>query len=304
MINHYSSSLPGAPGHPGNTVGSLALLLRQCLVTGWVFGQDTYASAGWDEPFSESANFAAFQSLVGSRQLFQIDDNMANPDGAYARAGESLAAADGAMNGQWGGTYFGKWYNGVSATEWHVIADTKTCYVLLRSQYGLILHGFGEFDSLVPDDSHNSFLSGHSSSALPNSAVQLGLHNSQDAGNLNYAINGHRAPDGSWAPKMSLASVGRSGVLGGNNYSDLSLSNAGLGFKYTPCFVYSDSDNAGGNTWIHGQLRGIYQPLANRPYNHLETFVEPVTGKTMMCVHIEVHSTYAGSVIFDMTGPW
>jgi len=304
-VRLFTYNDPGAPGHPNATRGTMATLLRKCLVTGYSLGAEVTDSAGWEELFGELNNYAVFRALVGSRQLYQVNDNMSDPDVAYLYAGESLAAVDADMVGLWGGDYFGKQYSAAVSGQWYVIADERTCYVLLQSYYGFVLMGFGEFSSIVADDPHNSFLGGHQgASGLPSSDSVIDLHYAYDLGNSNAGIQVHQSATGEVGAAASLLRIGGMSTIGGSIAADLDSIDASLGFYVVPCFIHCDSDNEGGNKIVRGKLRGMYQPLAYRPLANAETYVDAATGKTMICFHIGADDTALGSVVFDLTGPW
>lgn len=306
-IRFYSYTDPGAPAHPNATRGSMAALLRACLVDGYFLGEDVTAGAGWEEVYPEANNYAAFRSLVGARQIYQIDDNQTDADVAYIRAGESISAVDSAVQGQWGGDYFGKQYSS-SYANWHVIADEKTCYVILQSYGGNIIHGFGEFNSCVPDDPYNSFTSGHSmSTGLPQATTYcVGMHY---ANRLGYSgrIEAHRTCTGHFAGNGVLVGLNSVYYPGGQNYqSSPSSANVGLGFYTYPAFITMDENQENGLRLVRGNLRGVHIPIAYRPKNHLEDYVDTATGKTLKCIHFSNYSSssYYGCFMFDMTGPW
>ena len=306
-VKVFNYTDPGAPLHPNATLGSMAALLRACLVTGYSFQEDVTDSAGWDELFTEVNNYAAFQSLVGARQVFQVNDNMGDVDVAYMRAGESLSAVDASPVGEWGQDYFGKQHSAPYG-KWHVIADERTAYVILESFYGHIVHGFGEFDSLVPNDPYNSFLSGHgTTSGLPATSDPdiVGLHYGTGLGSPE-RIHIHRSAIGTFSPTAAIVPMGDSHYPGGNtDQGDVSLANTGLGFYSLPIPLTCDAATENTLNIVRGKLRGVYNPLAYRPKDHLEEYVDEVTGKTMLCIHF-AHgaTTYRGCFMFDITGGW
>ena len=305
-VKVYKHTDPGAPPHPSDTRGSMATLLRACLVTGYYLGEDITPPAGWEEVFESMNNFAVFRSLVGSMQIYQLDDNMPDDDVAYMRACESLASVDAATTGEWAQNYFGKQYPGYA--QWTVIADEKTCYVILQSMYGNIIHGFGEFDSAVVEDPHNSFLAGHTySDNLPSDNLHYaGMHYANALGQSGY-IETHRTATGTFAGNGKIVEVADIVYPGGlSNVSPVAQANNDLGFYTSPVYISMDSAQEGGLKLIRGKLRGIYQPLAQYPKSHLEEYIDSETGKTMMCVTYgnDGSSSYQGSYMFDITGPW
>ena len=167
-VRIYKSTDPGAPPHPSSTIGSMAALLRACLVDGWTDGEFTAVPAGWEEPFVETNNYACFRALSGARQFYQIDDNV-DVDVTVMRSYDSMSDAVTGV-GQKGETFFGKWYSAPLSQHWLIVADEKTCYVFLEDNYTysphLKPHGFGDFYSYMAEDTENWFFAGHSSSTI------------------------------------------------------------------------------------------------------------------------------------------
>ena len=306
-IHVFSYNDPGAPPHPNATQGTLATLLRECLVTGYSLGDDVTSPAGWEEMFAPLNGYCAFRSLLGSRQIYQFNEAQPDPDVGYIKGCESLASVDSTPVGQWGEDYFGKRYDATNSAKWYVIADEKTCYVILESYYGNIIHGFGEFDSAIPDDPYNSFLSGHQSSdRLPSSDTSLGLHNASTPGNSR-ALEVHRTSIGTFAGNAALLQIGGSLSPGSSHtFSGLANTNTGLNFYTVPCFFSCDDGQENGQKLIRGKLRGIYNPLAARPINDTEIITDVATGKDLMCIYFAAdnNSSYHGCFFFDITGPW
>jgi len=306
-VRVYKSTDPGAPPHPSALRGSMAALLRACLVTGYGSGDDAKASAGWEEPFTESGNYAVFRALTGARQFFQIDDNQADADVTAVRAFESMVDVTGG-GGLWLASsptncYFGKRYSGSDtySTSWLVIADEVTCYVFLNSVNGFVAHGFGEYQSYLDDNPYNSFFAGHNYNAgLPSSAseqVAIGLVRELGYGGILFL---HR--------DISLGSVAAVGLvpLAGvntNNPGGAGFVSASTypGRSYPVCPL---EIGGGAKSVVGGRLRGLYAPLANRPKTHLETFSHD--GKTFMAVNYANHSNagWYGQFWVDITGSW
>lgn len=245
----------------------MAALLRACLVTGFGAGDSWLDPAGWEEPFPETNNCACFRATSGARQFYQIDDTMADADVAYIRAFESMADA-GTGEGQWAGHYFGKWYSSATATGWMVIADERTCYLILRGIYANSFpHGFGEFSSCADDDPYNSFVIGHGNSGSlyypDNSPLIYG-----DSANSTTSRTGtvHKSHSGSSSTFQAL-SVGADVI--GYHYSNSGFADAstddGIGWYTLPLMIKAVADvgSTVGGGLLRGTLRGVYQPLVD-----------------------------------------
>jgi hypothetical protein len=180
--------------------------------------------------------------------------------------------------------------------------------VILEGYYGNIIHGFGEFHSIMPNDPYNSFFSGHAdSNSLPDDDETLGLHYTNAVGAGTYGLEFHRSASGEFAPNGHIVSVGGAHIMGNERYfSSLESANTGLGFYLSPCYVACDTATEKGLKLVRGKLRGMYQPLAYKPMNHQDVHVDPETGKSYLCVHYDSdnESDDEGVVFFDITGPW
>jgi hypothetical protein len=305
-VRIYKSTDSGAPPHPSRLRGSMAALLRACLVTGYGSGEDAKVPAGWEEPFTETNNYAVFRALSGARQFFQIDDNQADADVTAVRAFESMSDVQ-TGSGQWvldADTYrfFGKKQNATDAysTSWIVVADEVTCWVFLNCQYGLIPHGFGEFQSYRDDNPYRSFFAGHGvSSGLPvGQNIPLG-NMTNDVVTTSGGVYLHRGYD--YASRVAAAPVSAYSInsaLGGGGFLS-ATAYPGMMYPVLPVEI------GGGNFKIpYGQLRGVYAPVANRPKSHMEQFTHD--GKTFLAVNFgsSTSEQYYGQYWIDITGSW
>lgn len=303
-VRVYKSTDTGAPAHPSSTRGSMAALLRACLVAGY----GSKAPAGWAEPHVESGNKACFQAPEGARQFYQIDDTYTDADVAIIRAGESMSDVS-TLIGQWGERYFGKWY-GVSSDQWFVVADQRTVYVWLESQYGWVPHGFGEFDSLVTSDPYNSFCAGHSTTG--------GLFNQTGAfpdllrtGTVGVATNPFRVhrslhgTAGASAGVLALAQAGSS-ILGSWYEFNNGAVVPGLNYFFGPLMITCLAANENNLKLIRGKLRGMFVPLTYQAETHGAEIIDASTGKTFLALdhHLANSDSYKGQMFVDITGSW
>lgn len=274
-VRVYKSTDPGAPAHPSATRGSMAALLRACLVTGYGSGENFKAPAGWEEPFAESNNKACFRALSGARAFFQIDDTQDNANVVRIYGFESMS--DVATGIGWGRTnYFGKLYTS-GTPRWTVIADEKTCYVMLGNTDYQTPHCFGEYSSYLNNDIYNSLLSGHSNDTdLPN-GHGVGLltymagqdvdwtqsnYNVDSYGHVHKAFNGNAS-----AFTLGVAANSTNNPVGGTAH--VHPLTEGIKAPILPLFlaVGDWSTTVGtGTRLFRGHLRGLRVPYAHRPY--------------------------------------
>jgi hypothetical protein len=282
-------------------------------VTGYGSGEDYKAPAGWDEPFAESGGKAVFRAAIGARQFYQIDDNAADADIAYINAFESMSDVNTGA-GQWASSrYFGKWYSLADSTHWVVVADEKTCYVWLCSRYGLIPHGFGEFDSNIEGDTANSFIAGH------NSASSLPYNLTYDC-SFGYAVSLGGTSIAAWIC-IHKSAIGTNGVVGnltamlsantcpggGSGFSDTS-GVTGMGYRLLPMPIHCSYADEGNSNMARGILRGLASPSTRRPEANYAEVVDPKTSKTWMALLTDKASStstnYIGQLFVDISGSW
>jgi hypothetical protein len=263
----------------------------------------TIPGAGWEEPFAESGNIACFRAFEGARQFYQIDDTQADADVAKVRAFESMSDVS-TGQGQWGAKYFGKRFDATYSQEWIVFADERTVYVWLSSRYGMIPHGFGEFDSTVTNDPYNSFCAGHNTASyLPYGNIWFDLNYSASVGR-NSKFSVHKSIYGTTGAGTSMVALGNAGPPGGgNNYTDVSQIE-GQNFMYLPVAISCIAADENSQYLVRGKLRGIYQPLAGFPITHGETYIDD--GKTLLALDVRpsANITYNGQLHTDISGSW
>ena len=296
-VRVYKSTDSGAPPHPSATRGSMAALLRACLVTGYGSGEDAKAPAGWEEPFTESGNYACFRALQGtSRFFYQINDNQDDADVTRMTMFESMTDAATGI-GACGSDYLGKHYSSTyRAFGWQVIADEKTCYVNLSSRYGSVSHGFGEFFSFKDADNRKAFVAGHADSCSMPSRSNFAMQSSSGF------------PVKVASSLISATHISTFMNIGSNDGADTTALN-GTDYVYAPTAGVSYLVNKGymrENYNTRGYLRGVYYPLAYRPKTHLEEFTHD--GKTFLAIDSGSgnygETKNLGQIWFDITGSW
>ncbi len=191
-----------APGITFSQRGSLAALLRACLIDG--YGATT-AVGGWSEPFAEVDNIAVFRADVGARQFYRIDDRNNDADVARMNAFETMLDIE-TGSGQWCvDRYFGKHFSD-AYFGWVVIANEYSVHLLLPSRYGWIPHFFGEFESSWSNNPYRSCVIGHSISLSylysatywdRSALIALASYTNSVGFTTTAPVDLHRYPDGS-----------------------------------------------------------------------------------------------------------
>jgi hypothetical protein len=260
-------------------------------VTGYGSGDDFKAPAGWEEPFTETNNYAVFRAVTGERAFWQIDDNQDDPDVAAMASFDAMASVTTGTGNWFGGTapyrYLGKRYNGTSAysISWIVVADEKTCYVFLNSRYGLVPHGFGEYDLFLADTMNSLFFGHGNSLGLGDSSNNVALcrFSSYDTTPSTPYFSVKDFRDNSGSLNVNLGATGADGVStfpGGGGNTDVSAVYPGGRFVVSPFYI------VGSNTIVKtiiGQMRGIYYPISAP--QHTDGAVVTIAGADYLVVH-------------------
>lgn len=303
-VRVYKSTDPGAPPHPSATRGSMAALLRACLVEGWTSGDFVAEPAGWEEPYPEINNYACFRAMDGARQFYQIDDSLSSSKVAYIYGCESMPDSTTHI-AAWGEHYFGKQYDATYSQKWTLIADERTVYLVLGTRYGNIIHGFGEFDSLVPEDPYNSFTAGHGRSDELEYYGSTPFSDSEPVDSASHThLEMHRSATGNYAANGSICTISGMDSPGGD-ISSASAAGTGLGWYYIPAFLTCETDGENDLDLVRGKLRGVMVPIARQPLADREVWTDPKTGRTYIAISYQTHaSSYAGQYLFDITGDW
>jgi hypothetical protein len=304
-VRVYKSTDSGAPAHPTATKGTMAALLRACLVTGY----GSKAPAGWSEPHVESGNIACFQAPEGARQFFQLADTQATNVNVAVMAGfESMSDVSTGLGG-WGSKYFGKRSTLAGSVAWWVVADERTVYVFLDTTRGLTGHVFGEYRSFVDDDPYNSLIGGH---ANPSGLYTINTASVHVYGEVLFMCGARYVPqtfnstvtsnyDGPSHAKNGVGTVGPTGsvdvgyINGATRFPDV----AALSYVVATPHIINGSNGS-----ICGKYRGVYCPLAFRPKTHGTPF--ELDGKTFLPLDLGYGTggNNRGQVWLDITGTW
>ncbi len=304
-VRIYRSTDPGAPPHPSSVRGSMAALLRACLVTGWTSGDFTAEPAGWEEPFEEINGYACFRALQGTAQMFyQIDDFTTNDNVTLMTMFDSMGDAQ-SGTGSRGAVYFGKWYNATESQHWVVIADEKTCYVVLDGQDWNIIHGFGEYTSLIDNDPCPAFISGHNDSyALADDDTNIALHSTVSMHNNSWR-SGYIRRSISAAEHSSFAILNM-GVGSGDPVSSHGTTSPqfttdimdGVKWLHMPLIIRAQNDINAGIYLPCGLLRGVRQLLAKGRTSQGLTMA--AQDRELFVIGFDAGGSKEGSVAFDL----
>ena len=303
-VRVYKSTDPGAPAHPSATRGSMAALLRACLVTGYGSGEDFKAPAGWEEPFAETNNCAVFRALAGAKQFFQIDDNQASANVTMMYGYESMSSAT-VGAGNWGSRLFGKTSTAAGSSEWVVVADQKTCYVFLDTTRGLSAQGFGEYRDYQADSPYNSFIAGHSNPAGLYTTTSTNAAGTSLILGMSHKVTDLITTSSTWSYIPAHNRI--LGVLSPNGLtlSQYMANNGGYytqsNIDYTVIPIQLVRGDIGS---ICGKYRGLWIPMSFRPKTHKEIFV--FNGRTFLALNIGYSTTNfaQGQLWIDITDSW
>jgi hypothetical protein len=268
----YQNTDGSAPTLSG-TVGSLVALLDACLVNGY----GAKAAAGWTKPYTGVAK-AVFRQGAGSNGMYlRVQDDAPGAGGAKeARITgyEAMTTVDAGTNP------FPSAAQGVggiamvvarksitadaTARTWLVAADSRTAYVLIKSEAAVgvagdyYCFGFGEFFSFQLNDPYRVLIMGRTSENATASNVETFVRND---GGIGTATVGHFMPrghNGTYGP-INLSKTGDtvknantgagSGVVPYTNPSD--------GGLYLAPFWISDPTTAPVKG-LRGRFRGVW----------------------------------------------
>lgn len=300
IVRVYRWDDVGAPAHPNNDKGTLAALLRACLVTGY----GAKAPAGWTEPFPETNNYACFRSTVPNSQFYQINDNEVDSDVARIVMCDSMSSAEVAIGQNQPASpvlYFGKWHSVTYAAnnEWFVIADEKTCYMFLSSIYGFVPHGIGDIFSYETGNTQKDFVAGHFQVGWMTDNLDCAMAN----GAANHPIYLARGASGSAEAVLPEIGGGARGVGFGINCAYYCPPVAGFDVPVSACFLMASSSILRN---FLGKLRGIYFPLVHKPRANKEEFV--LGGKSLIALNLggdgPNEDYYTAQMFIDITGSW
>lgn len=321
-INIYRSTDASAPVLTGQ-VGSLTALLLACLVNGY----GSKAAAGWTNPFS-GTNARIFRPGSGVQHYFGVADD--GSTAATAKEGQltgwetATAWATNASPGSNTGPFPTNVQNALGVTmrksatadatarAWAVIADARTCYVMMFTgdQAGFALGAcFGEIYSLLTvPDLYRSIVIGRPTPNIATISTTTELLPVLTV-NAGATIGGHYMPRiytgiGSSAQVRKWGDAGRGNAtasyfMGG---SGLSLPEPVTGAIHVAPIHITDA-----STTVRGRLRGLFQCCHNGGASPPTGFADGATvtgsgaytGRTFYVVNAGTFCYF-----FDMTGPW
>lgn len=311
-----------APGITFSARGSLAALLRACLIDGY---GATLPVGGWSEPFAETNSIAVFRADAGARQFYQINDRDNDADVARMNAFESMSDVEiGA--GQWcANRYFGKHYND-SIYGWVVLANESSVHILFPSRYGWVPHFFGEYDSTWSNNPYNSCVIGHvlataylyNVSAWYNSAlISPGTTISSASPVATRPVDHHRLPDGTNLG-FDIMTIHSSYRIGPSETSTYALDITGDVVArpvFTPLFLGVSASNIATTDPLYRRhiLLGVLPQTLGAYHRHFDMSTEALllyeytdsdSGKTLLHAPISYSSSLADRtyITYDITG--
>jgi hypothetical protein len=204
-----------------------------------------------------------------------------------------------------GNRNFGKTsYNAADSTNWFVVSDERTCYVMLQTMYGFAPHGFGDIYSYLTEDTIPSFIAGHQATnymyhyqqqgdmAIPSTTI--------GALRIPLSIDGTIPPDGYGSYNVRVLGMSQDTYypFGGQLYPSTETE---PDYQITRGYLVQIAPTT--DTRIRGYLRGIYYPEANKPKTSMETFT--VGSLTVLALDLAgSSSSYAGQIFIDISDMW
>lgn len=268
----YQNTDGSAPALDG-TVGSLVALLDACLVNGY----GAKVAAGWTKPFT-GTNKAAFKQGAGSNGMYlRVQDDAPGAGGAKESritGYEAMTTVDAGTNvfpsaaqGVGGIAMLVSRKSGsadATARDWIVIADSRTVYVLVKSEVAVgspgnyYAFGFGEFFSFQLNDPYRVFILGR---VLENTNSTASEVFTRFDGLISTGTTGHFMPrghNGTYGPiDLSKTSDFVKNGSTGTGSGVVPYTNPSDGGLYLAPFWISDPTTAPVNG-LRGRFRGIW----------------------------------------------
>lgn len=300
-VTVYLSTDASAPTLNG-TAGALINVLDACLVNGY----GSKAAAGWTKSYS-GTNKAAYRQPSGSNQFYlRVDDSGTTL--ARIVGYESMSDVDtgtGAFPTETqfsGGLYVGKSNTADSTSRpWCLITNGKFIYFLVNftsatppTGYGFM---YGDVHSYKSGDAYNTYICGGINTNI--ASHQIG----NLVGSNNVAATGNFMA-------RSYTQTGTSIAV--SKLRDIRGDATAIGYGALPYPSPVDSSMQLSRILIHepniatrGYLPGAYQPLHQRPVNHLDTFSGSgeFSGKTFIAVNMNSFSS-VGQIIIETSNTW
>lgn len=287
----------GAPELSG-TAGALIALLDACLISGY----GAKAASGWSKAYS-GTNTAAYRAPVGdTRHYLRVDDTgtVSAPILGY----EAMISVDSGTNkfpiDIQNATYVRILKSSVASTTarpWVLVATGRIFYLWVAydgTTTNSIMHCFGEITSYKPGDAYHTILVGVSGTTHSGSLWQ----NLVDA-SLTHASGHYMARSFTQIGGSILCGKGSDNYLGGTSFGAtgaLFPDAVTGGLRIAPVFISQGSDI------VRGELPGVWNPLHNKPLEHLGTFQGSgeYVGKTFLALDIY----NASQMLFEISDTW
>jgi hypothetical protein len=287
----YKSSDASAPVLNGGAVGTLITVLDAVLVNGY----GTKAAAGWSKAFS-TANIGVYRAPSGVRNYLRVDDS----DGVVRSAGK-IAAYE-TMSDVNTGTHSYSASSPLLLTgnnnpaTWLIAADAVTFMMFVLASGSPAYYGFvfGEFFSLVSNDSYRSFLRAASSNTLANTSetmdVMSTVISSATSAGFGVLDRGHTGVGAAVNASFTgdTAKSGSSTTL----FGAIPFPNPSDGGAYLSPVWISDPTTSPANG-IRGRMRGFWQwlhPIASVSDGDTLSGTGDLAGKTFLILKPSPHS--------------
>lgn len=309
-VRVYRSTDVGAPSYT-NAQGSIAAIMKACLVTGY----GALAGAGWSNPFS-ATGIEVFRQGAGNMLYFRIDDSAAvltSITTARIVGYETMSDVNTGVNAfptaaqfAFGVHIFRAPASNAVAKQWTLVATEKTVYFFPQASPGSInlynqfIH-FGDFSSYTAGDAWNTLVGANYDATLANTNATYVCSTSGAAASGLYLARKFNQGAGAQAAGRNTAINGISGNF---------LSNGGLNYPngadgsliVLPIYITEPPTNS-----VRGQLAGCYASAHfAAQFNTFDTAsgTGDFAGKEFMFMGYTAGSTPDRGVFVEISDTW
>jgi len=270
-------------------------------------------SVGWTKDYS-GTNLAAYRQAGGNRHYLRVDDTTTlsvRVVGYETMSGISTGTGLFPTAAQFSGGLYMQKSQTADATnprDWILVADDETFYLhvnwnsYLNNTMDSPVLAFGNIQSDRPGDAFHTIIVANVSAAIAGFRFSYLANNVQTADTGSYLARSY-TQIGSSTPSARISDTSKS-----NSQSNMGASQ-GLpyphpvngGLYMTPVWV-TESLSPLANSVIRGTLKGIWNPLHNRPLAHSDIFLGNgvLSGKVFMAWNVQLN----GQVMIDISPTW